>query len=337
MKTFENYIGQVEARTDAQEVCDALVEGRRIPLKPRCFTGPAGLGKTKFAKFFSHELTRVTAKDWTFVEINSATTLPDFIGIWANHIEGKKAVIFLDEAHALSKKVANFLKPILETQGNVEVVSYGDHRLTSNPYEHLWLAATNCDGGDEALFGATGRFRKVPFVKYTHEEVKGIMRQWADKWAKQFKVHNDAIEYLATRCLPNGRAIDDIMNICLQHGGLIDIKVAKSVCVHKGFYPMGLRQADIDTLVYLGKDSNGRQVNEIAAASGESDSKMTGYRLQWLAGYGFIFTHNGKKKLTAQGLDYLVKLREAQRKAKSKKATTSTATSAPAQAAPARS
>lgn len=322
MKVFENYIGQRQVIGHLTEVCNAVAEGRHLPFQPLTFTGHAGLGKTYLAELLARELGKISGGEFRYIEINSATTLPGFLSIWVDHLEGKKAVIFIDEVHMLSKKVANFLKPILETNRAVKQVSYQDFRLTSNPYEHLWIAASNEEPKDTALFSGTGRFESLPFVPYSQEEMKGIILQKADKWAKdgKMKIAGDAVNYLVTRCLPNARAISQLVESdCLLHGGTITLAIAKEICVRKGRYPMGLRREDIQTLQFVGKDEKGRQVNEIAAACGGEDARTTSYRLQWLAGYGFILTNAGKKYLTLQGKEYLTKLADSIRRAKAAK------------------
>lgn len=322
MKFFEGYIGQKQAVDHASEVCNATAEGRHIPFQPVNLTGHAGLGKTLFMDLFAENLSKASGSEFRSVEINSATSLPVFLGIWIDHIEGKKAVIKIDEVHALSKKLGNFLKPILETNRAVKQIRHGDYVLTANPFEHLWIAASNEEPKDTALFGGTGRFETVQFVPYSQDEMKAMITQKADKWAKdgKMKINGDAVNYLVTRCLPNARAISQLVESdCLLHGGTITLAVAKEICVRKGRYPMGLRREDIITLQFVGKDEKGRQVNEIAAACGGEDARTTSYRLQWLAGYGFIQTNAGKKYLTLQGKEYLTKLADSIRRAKTAK------------------
>lgn len=320
MKFFENYIGQLRVIDQLTEVCNAVAECRNIPLQPLNFTGHAGLGKTYLAELLAREMGRASKGEVQYLEINSATSLPVFLTRWIDHIEGRKCVIFIDEAHALSKKMGNFLKPILETNRSVKQIRYGDFVLTSNPYDHLWIAASNEEPKDSALFGGTGRFETLPFVPYSEEQVKAIIKQKADKWKGKMKIDSDAINYLVGRVLPNARAISQLVESdCLLHGGTISLAVAKEMCVRKGRFPMGLRSEDIKTLTFVGKDEKGRQVNEIAAACGGEDAKTTSYRLQWLAGYGFILTNAGKKYLTLQGKEYLAKLAAAQKAKTTKK------------------
>lgn len=317
MRFFEKYVGQKEAITELTEVCNVVAEGRNIPHQPLNFAGHAGQGKTYLAELFANELARASNGEYKFVALNAAIPLPDFIAKWVDHIEGRKCVIWIDEVHTMSKKMANFIKPIIETNRGVKSVRYMDYVLTSNPYEQFWLVASNEEPKDTALYGPTGRFKTIMFHPYTAAEVKAIMKQKTERWGGKVKIDDTAIDYLVTRCVPNARSISQLIEgDCLRIGGHIKLADAKALCVRYGYFPMGLRRADIQTLTFVGKDDKGRQVNEIAAACGGEDGRTTSYRLQWLAGYGFIVTQAGKKLLTAQGKKYLTDLAEAQKKAK---------------------
>lgn len=317
MKFYENYIGQRPVIQHLNDVCNAVAEQRNIPFQPVAFTGHAGLGKTYLAERTAIELAKASGGEFSFIEINSATSLPVFIGIWVEHIEGKKVIIFMDEAHAISKKLANFLKPILESNRTIKEVRYGDFVLTVDPMSQFWIFASNEEPKDTALFSGTGRCESIPFTPYSAEDVKAIIRQKAEKWKGKLKIEAAAVDYLVNRVLPNARAISQLVESdCLLNGGTITLAVAKDICARKGRFPMGLRSEDIKTLLFVGKDEKGRQVNEIAAACGGEDSRTTSYRLQWLAGYGFILTNAGKKYLTMQGKEYLTKLATAQKRAK---------------------
>lgn len=316
MRFFEKYIGQKPVINELSMVCNAVAEGRHIPHQPFFLDGDAGLGKTFLSDLFASELGRASGGEVKTVEINSATSITDFCGKWIDHIEGRRAVIKIDEAHALSKKMKNFLKPILETNRSVKVIPYEDFRFTSNPYEHQWIAMSNEEPRDPALFGPTGRFRTLSLTWYSPADMKAMIKQKVERWQGKLKIDDAAIDYLITRCVPNARSISQLVEgDCLLIGGHIKLADAKELCVKNGYFPRGLRREDIQALQFIGRDDKGRQVNEVAACVGKSPQTAS-YHLQVLAGYGFVVTQSGKKFLTSQGKQYLTDIVEAQKKAK---------------------
>lgn len=312
-KFFKGYIGQEHVVSYCSRVCEAVAQGRRIPLQPLALLGHAGLGKNNLTYRLRDELTAASKKEFSYVEVSNSTSLPNFISIWANLIEGKKVLVFLDEAHNLkNKKVVDLIKRLLETEREVRTVRHEDNILTSNPFEQLFVFASNEEPNDSALFGPTSRTKSLKFIPFSDSEVVAMMKLKASRWPK-FKIDQDAIEYLKSRVLPNGRAISELIeNECLLMGNHVSLSMAKQLVKEYGRFPNGLRREDIKTLLFLGKDTKGRQVNEVGAACDGEDSKTTSYRLQWLAGLGYIFTHSGKKFLTAQGEQYLQMIKKMQ-------------------------
>lgn len=325
MKFTKEYIGQSEFCRTAENICNAVAEERNIPLPCLGFTGYAGLGKTNAAENLAKWLKQASEgqtnalgerDEFAYVEINAATTLPNLINMLVE-IEHKRVLIFVDEAHALSKKVLNFLKPILEI-GNAmtKEIRHGDFRFTVDRKRHLWIFASNENLLDSAIFGSTGRATSLQFVPYSRAEVIALIKFKAAFWAKEFKITPEAVEYLAERVLPNGRAIDHLVkDECMYSGPTITVEKAKEMCKTYKRFPGGLCVNDIKTLKFLGIEASGKQVNEISSHCGGEPSKETSYRLQWLAGLGYVDTKAGKKRLTPSGAKYLADL-EAKQKAK---------------------
>jgi hypothetical protein len=324
MKFFTGYIGQREAVDMGENICNMIASEQDLPLPPLSLTGYAGLGKTHYAELLARKMSEASSgqgseKEFRLVTINSASSLPVLIGQLIE-CAGKRIVFFLDEAQAINKKVLNFLKPILETEKQTKSVRYGDFVFEANPFNQMWIFASNENLRDSAIFGPSGRAHTLQFQPYTRGEVKELMKYKAARWAKNFTLKDDAIDYLADRVLPNGRAISTLIEVeCLYMGGTIGLDKAKEIVKKYKRFPLGLGANDIKTLMFLGSDENGKQVNEIASHCAGEPAKDTSYRLQWLAGLGFTGTKAGKKVLTSKGKEYLVKLEESQKKAKAKK------------------
>ncbi len=318
---FENYVGQSDVVRYCNLVLNALTQGRNIALQPLFFSGFAGLGKTKFANLLAYFLNLLfrekTGEAFHFVEISSSITVPEFLKIWMNEIEGKQVVIFIDECHGLKNlKLVNLLKRIMETERSIKTVRYNDFNLTANPFQQLFILASNDELMDSALCGPSSRTKTLQFQPYSPEEMKEIMRQKAAK--QHIDVSEAAIEFFQTRARPNARCISELIeNDCKLYGDKITIETAKQIVKDSGRFIGGLRKVDIQTLMFIALDTKGKQVQEIAAACSGEDKKTTSYRLQWLAGMNLIKTlGNGRKGLTPEGLEYLKNLHDSSKRAK---------------------
>jgi Holliday junction resolvasome RuvABC ATP-dependent DNA helicase subunit len=325
---FSDYVGQSQIVGHHNRVLNAVEHELNVPLKPLEYTGLAGLGKTSYARLFGNKLTEITNGEFEFIELSSGITLPAFVQQWVDLIEGKRAVILIDEAQGLQNvKVKNLLKRLLETENSVRTIQHEEYQLTANPFQHQYIFATNEEPRDSALFGPTGRTKQMQFLPYSREESIAIMKLKASKW--EIDLTDAGAEYLVDRVLPNGRAISELIEndallfVVNTPNKRVTLDTAKQIVQETGRFPRGLRRADIVTLLFIGKDEKGKQVQEIAAAAGGEDKRTTSYRLQWLAGLNFIRTaSNGRKVLTQDGMDYLAKLRRASARRNEAAATT---------------
>lgn len=324
---FKGYVGQNHVTTYFNRLIAAIVSGANIALHPVEFTGYAGLGKTDFANRLATVLRDVTrnpkAKEgeddtdaFHFAEMSSAITLPGFMQFWANHVQGRRSVILIDEAQDFKNpKVKSIMKRIMETGKSVKEITHEEFSITSDPFKQLFIFATNEEPRDSALFGPCGRTKQLQFLPFTTAEALQIIKQKATK--AHLDLSDAAAEYLVTRVLPNGRAIAELVeNDCALFGAAngkrVSLEMAKEIVKETGRFPLGLRKSDIVTLMFIAKDEKGKQIQEIAAAAGGEARATTMYRVQWLAGMNLIRTAgNGRKVLTQPGLDYLETLKKA--------------------------
>lgn len=335
-----SWIGQAHVVRYFIALIGAILAGRKPILRPVVFTGCPGLGKSFFAEYLGEKMLKlcgfVKGLLQNYVVIPSNITYPEFISLWQEQIEGKTVMIFWDECHEIRPKISALLRVLLETNGQEKKVSVlteqtdllgkkyiAEEQLTSSPQNHLFIFASNERLKDAALFGPSGRCHELQFLPLNLTETKMMLVAQAKRYA--IEMCSTVTEYLAGRVMPNGRAAGDMLSTLSLSTQKVSLDHAKDFVKVEGYFPRGLRRADIVTLQFLGQDSKGKQVQEIAAACGGEEPRAASARLQWLAGMGLIMTHAGKKVLTPSGLKYLIELKQAQEASKANPAKKTTA------------
>jgi Holliday junction resolvasome RuvABC ATP-dependent DNA helicase subunit len=324
-KYFPRYIGQTDITRHLAAIIDAVLAGRPIPFPPQFFGGMAGSGKTELGMSIAKAL---AVQGFSFVEIPNSVTLPQFLQMWGDCVEGKQVVLFIDEAHNFAnKKVMDLVKRLTETGGEIRAVRAGEAFITSNPFQHLWIAASNLDATDAALFGPTGRFKNWTLQPLSTAEIHKLAGQLADDM--HVRLHKDAADYLlgtedkAGRVMPNGRSIRKLVSDCALYavGGTVNLELAKAIVRDTKRFPLGLEAQDVRVMNFVAPDPRGKQVGEIAAHCGGADAKVLAYAIRQLCGLGLMQTNTaGRKALSEAGVAYLEALAKAQAAAKAKKA-----------------
>jgi Holliday junction DNA helicase RuvB len=103
--TFEDFVGQVTAKKQLQ-ILQKSAELRKAAIPHILFSGASGTGKSTAA--------RIIAKDNEYVEVNAASinNIKKMVSILQSLSEN--SVLFLDEVHALTNKVQEFLYIVME-------------------------------------------------------------------------------------------------------------------------------------------------------------------------------------------------------------------------------
>lgn len=328
---FSGYIGQQQAKEIFARAIQLYRAGVSMPFPKTLLTGAAGAGKSLLAKTIAAALgnphSENPADRFGFVEFPSSVTLPTFLQTWANLIEGKPCVIFIDEAHDLrNPKVVNLIKRLTETDGGVQGVSMGETSLTSNPFQHLWIMASNEDVSESALFGPTGRFTTVHLQPLEVREQSQALAKFSAAYG--VSVEKDAAKLLLRHCDPSPRSIrifcERAAAETLGNGGsVVTTDHVSAIIEREGRNLLGLSAMDVRTLRFMAsQDVRGVQVNAIAAHCFGEAKKVTSARLMALGGLGFVSTPaNGRKAITSQGRGYLVALDESKAKKDSAKET----------------
>ena len=295
--------------------------------KPVVYTGEAGMGKTSFVSKFHSTIQEATNSEWTMVELNPDESVRDFLARWkAGVVTGRKVMTFTDEVHTLpdNKKLAGIYKRLLETNRETKnIVVYHDgeeHHLAADPYNHIHLAASNEEIGDEALAGPAGRYRTVYMAPYVYDEIGRLVSLMGNRAGLNFS--SDALEYLAKRVKGSGREIDALieeLGFCCKEKICIDD--ARRTCARTKRFPDGLDQKDVMALTLLGKRKDS-SAGDLSATLRE-DEASTKKRLRILAGSLHCFSKGrGRFALSDDGKTYLTELaRQQAESAKMKVAT----------------
>jgi Holliday junction resolvasome RuvABC ATP-dependent DNA helicase subunit len=315
---FPRYVGQRELVNHLAVLIEAKKKSADVEIAPQFFGGLAGSGKTELATALASALKPL---GFEYVEIPNSITLPQFLQLWGDCIQGKMVVIFIDEAHNFkNKKVVDAVKRLTETGGEVREVRIGESFLEANPFTQIWICASNMDATDGALFGPTGRFHNWVLQPLTQEETLELMYQMAAD--KHVTIHKDAGELLASRTMPNPRSIRMLVKDLATYfpDKKVNLEGAKALIQRTKRFPMGLQAQDVRVLLFVQNDSRGRQVGEIAAHCGGEDPKLMAGRVRELCGLGLMQTNTaGRKALSEKGVEYVQTLIKLQKQAKARK------------------
>lgn len=319
-KIFPGYIGNRDVTLHLATIVEHRLANPNAELACQFFGGLAGSGKTELARACAKAL---APAGFEFIEIDNSTTLPVFMQTWANCIEGKEVVIFIDEVHNLkNKKVIDVIKRLTELGGDfMRDVRVGESFFTADKRKQWWIAASNMEAIDQALFGHTGRFNNLTLQPLLPAEAMTLFLQMSE--AKDLKVHKEAAELLIDRCFPNGRSIRNLVRDLSTYikDGRVTIEAARELIQRTKRFPMGLIAQDVKVLFAMKDDPRGKQVGELAAQCGGESPKVMQERLRELTGLALVQTNTGgRKALTEKGVEYVQKVAEAQKRAKARKA-----------------
>lgn len=147
-----------------QTMVRALRPPQSLPDRHVLLTGPAGLGKTLFAKILAHELRRYNAAEsqpmprWFELYGSNLVTIEDYDAVFRQvAAETTPVVLLLDEVHCLDERMATKLYKLME---DGLYAFHGDVTPTRLP--HVMVLAATTDYG--ALHPALKRRLGEPFA-----------------------------------------------------------------------------------------------------------------------------------------------------------------------------
>jgi len=202
---FNQYIGQARAK-DILKSYLSNIQKRNMTMPHILLSGSAGLGKTTLAKIIANEL-QVNFKEIISSKIESSKQLYDLL----KDLDG--GVLFLDEAHALSRDLVEPLYPIMEDFKIGDSNTTNNKRITIYPEGFTPKEETSDKIKPFTLIGATtevgeiiktrrpfyDRFKiKLELEDYNLDEIKLIINQYMKKTFPSDVIDSNSLHDIAS-------------------------------------------------------------------------------------------------------------------------------------------
>jgi len=293
--SLSEFIGQEHARRILSVLISAAKK-RQEPVAHTLLSGPPGLGKTSLARILAHSM------NGRLVEMVGSTVKQ--VGDMTHHLMQLRPndVLFIDEIHALPRKVEEVLYGAME-DGCITVeqrgfndlmrqigVASGEKSITTHrlpPFS--LLGATTKLGSVTAPLRA--RFRQVIELRpYAVEDLKRIVSSAAEKL--QFSLPEEIAAEIARRSRGTARvAVSNLMwlrDVVMGDGGITTMELLQQAFELKGIDANGLGQSDRDYLRQLVDSDEPLGADTLATALGESVETVTDSIEPYLMQSGYV-------------------------------------------------
>jgi Holliday junction DNA helicase RuvB len=237
---FSEYIGQLEAK----ETIVDYINGCKIfndPFPHIFLSAPSGCGKTVFANIIANMLNKKFVKCGA-TDLKSEQQLVDKI------VECNGGTLLIDESHKLSSKLGTFLLPILE------------ERLIAGkkikPFVCI-MATTHKGNLSENLSALIQRFLSIDLEHYNKEDLKQILKQFAQKSYPKSITNDDILTEIVKNCKLTPRIAIKLLRHYIYTNNLEKVKRSNKIVKE------GLTKIDIKVLKYL-DEHNGVGMKSIA-------------------------------------------------------------------------
>lgn len=292
---FENYIGQDHIK----KILSGLITYHKTaeePLQNMLITGNSGLGKTHL----SNEIAKAMGTNFIALLATTATQ-KDLVKAVCSLKD--KDILFIDEIHALDKKVVEMLFPIM-----AEGILYAEYQGTMQRFKvskFTIIGATDRPGLlNPALLN---RFQLSLNLKpYTINEFSQLIRLHM----KGFDVSDDMCIKISALCKDVPRILINIVNsikIYLKSIGKTKLEEQDLAMVREflGVNELGLDTTDLIMLKYLFNNAFA-SLQTLASVCGCLTTNIENLHEPYLIKLGFVTKDMRGRRLTQAGWDYVV-------------------------------
>lgn len=305
--TLNGIVGQQLAK-DGLRIFIAASKLRDRPLDHVFLAGPPGLGKTTFAKAIAHEMAL------PFIEINALAVDYELLDWFVhNRMAVEETVFFVDEIHAVDKKVFTAFYALIED------FRWGEEQV--RPFT-LIGATTDPNRVPQPMRDRFGIQYRLDF--YATEELATLVARSFSILLPNAKISNASCVTLGERSRGTPRVTNQLLKRCIDFAAVdaggddlitaLDESVVKRTMELLRIDKQGLTDMDRAVLRVMLERFENRPVGIAAVATsiGE-DTKVVEVTIEpWLVRGGFINRESRGRKLTPKGVLVAAKVMEDQ-------------------------
>jgi len=288
-RSWEGFIGR-ERLESLFRARDAAKE-RGEPMDHVLLFGPSGTGKTTIADLLSN-FEALHIAPWNAGEIESD------IAYWFKKSPRKVLFVFIDEIHALPRRVQEKLYELLD-------------RKT----KYLFWGMERIEIGEYTLLGATTEPHKlsVPFRErfgiqikldfYPEQEIEEILAQSAKRL--ELKLQENARKKLASLSRGVPRIANRLLRRCQDLGKEVTLSVVRRMMELNGIHHSGLTDFEMKILRILARFSRPLGLNSLAGMVGENPKVIQEIYEPYLIRGGFMYITTGGRKILPRGMEVI--------------------------------
>lgn len=283
-QTFSEYVGQEQAKKRVE--CYIKGSQKFDEVFPHTFlSAPAGHGKTVFANILANLLDKKMVV-CTGGELKNEQSIVDKI------VECEGGILFIDEAHRISKKVGTFMLPILE-----EFLVSGKK---IKPFTCI-CATTHKGNMSEYLEALLQRFQlDIELEHYNKEELIQILKQYHTKMYPTIDISDEIFNTIANNSRFTPRIAQTFIK---EYAYTEDWNIVKH---NNKIIKDGLTQTDIKVLQYL-LDHKGVGKNTMAKYL-KVEPKTYEFEIEPYLIFKELITVGSRRQITEKGKELLKEL-----------------------------